>query len=104
MSGRKQDTVKVVLMDTQYVQTDSRSFKTVVQELTGKDCCVNWIKESSSSTSTVGSGHVENDETKSVSKMTLTRGFSFKDLDRMMSEVPPPEELQRLWNEYIVRY
>ncbi|XWS12360.1 hypothetical protein CRYUN_Cryun37aG0083000 [Craigia yunnanensis] len=38
--------VKVVL-NTQYVETDPLSFKSVVQRLTGKDCCVSWIEESS---------------------------------------------------------
>lgn len=32
--------MKVVFINTQYVQTDARSFKTVVQELTGKNAVV----------------------------------------------------------------
>ncbi|KAI4366023.1 hypothetical protein MLD38_021952 [Melastoma candidum] len=37
MSGGRRDAIKVVLIDTQYVQTDASSFKSVVQKLTGKD-------------------------------------------------------------------
>ncbi|CAF2065562.1 unnamed protein product [Brassica napus] len=32
--------MKVVFINTQYVETDARSFKNVVQELTGKDAIV----------------------------------------------------------------
>ncbi|KAI4320684.1 hypothetical protein MLD38_034138 [Melastoma candidum] len=37
MSGRPRDAVKVKIIDTQYVETDASSFKSVVQKLTGKD-------------------------------------------------------------------
>ncbi|CAD5317553.1 unnamed protein product [Arabidopsis thaliana] len=43
MSGRgkvKSEPMKVVFINTQYVETDARSFKTVVQELTGKNAIV----------------------------------------------------------------
>ncbi|KAL1219122.1 VQ motif-containing protein 10 [Cardamine amara subsp. amara] len=43
MSGRgkvKSEPMKVVFISTQYVETDARSFKNVVQELTGKNAIV----------------------------------------------------------------
>ncbi|KAF3526635.1 hypothetical protein F2Q69_00051837 [Brassica cretica] len=36
----KSEPMKVVFINTQYVETDARSFKNVVQELTGKDAIV----------------------------------------------------------------
>ncbi|KAM7257681.1 hypothetical protein ACFE04_013422 [Oxalis oulophora] len=42
-----QETVKVVQMDTRYVQTDPKNFKSVVQELTGKSSCIAWIQNNS---------------------------------------------------------
>ena len=35
--GGGREPVKIVLIKTQYIETDARSFKSVVQELTGKD-------------------------------------------------------------------
>ncbi|XP_073030845.1 VQ motif-containing protein 1-like [Primulina eburnea] len=37
MAGRRVAGVKVVIINTQYVETDAMSFKSVVQNLTGKD-------------------------------------------------------------------
>ncbi|KAF5472493.1 hypothetical protein F2P56_009206 [Juglans regia] len=106
--------VKVVHIDTQYVETDPLNFKSVVQSLTGKDSCVAWIKKSSfgankrkrpvtvnngggfeirpscrghDNGSTVGSGN------RHVS--VLSKGLSFKDLDLMILEAPPMEELMQ---------
>ncbi|KAK2642849.1 hypothetical protein Ddye_024612 [Dipteronia dyeriana] len=112
MSSNKREAVKVVIMDTQYVQTDSTSFKSVVQKLTGKDSCVAWIKESSSSEakntkSSVDDHHkldLNQELHGSVSKIKLSKGgMSCKDLDKLMLEAPPLEELQWLWNEYNLR-
>ncbi|KAE8659625.1 putative Glucan endo-1,3-beta-glucosidase precursor [Hibiscus syriacus] len=104
-AGSHED-VKVVLIDTRYVQTDPLSFKSVVQKLTGKDCCVAWIEESSFSglkpetkvaaerpwgTATPGVG--------SGGASVLTKGYSFKDLDRMILEAPPVDELKWFWTD-----
>lgn len=106
------EATKVVLIDTQYVEADPLSFKSVVQRLTGKDCNVGWIEESSFS------GRIRKTETKVAQKGTaagtgtttatvgvgayggvpmLTKGLSFKDLDRMILEAPPLDELKWLW-------
>ncbi|XWS19846.1 hypothetical protein CRYUN_Cryun31cG0051800 [Craigia yunnanensis] len=103
--------VKVVLIDTQYVETDPLSFKSVVQRLTGKDCCVAWIEESSFSgrkTETKVAGKVAAERSYGtvgggygggggLGVSRLTKGLSFKDLDRMISEAPPVDELKWLW-------
>ncbi|GMI77757.1 hypothetical protein like AT1G78410 [Hibiscus trionum] len=115
--------VKVVLIDTRYVETDPRSFKSVVQRLTGKDCCVSWIDESSFSCRKTEANNVAGKVAAEGSYGTaaagcgysgsvacggsgvdhvsvLTEGFSFKDLDRLISEAPPLDELSWLWAEY----
>ncbi|KAK9227656.1 hypothetical protein WN943_012710 [Citrus x changshan-huyou] len=115
MSSKKQEAVKVVLMDTQYVETDPVSFKSVVQKLTGKDSSVAWIKESNSSSAADSrrevisvevnklEGDVVNDDNNNynVSPVSmLSKGVSFKDVEvnRLIFdlEFPPPEELQWL--------
>ncbi|EOY27688.1 VQ motif-containing protein, putative [Theobroma cacao] len=107
-TATSQEDVKVVLIDTQYVETDPVSFKSVVQRLTGKDSCVAWIEESSFSGGKT--------ETRVALKgaaperscgplggcfgggvSMLTKGLSFKDLDRMILEAPPVDELNWLW-------
>ncbi|KAK9267157.1 hypothetical protein L1049_009577 [Liquidambar formosana] len=47
MASARHEPVKVVLVDTKYVETDPMSFKSVVQSLTSKNSCVKWIGESS---------------------------------------------------------
>lgn len=105
---RGSEAVKIVLIETQYVETDPMSFKSVVQSLTGKDSSVALIEKSSlrggkrkrlpvavavaaASGGAVGGGN------KNVSM--LTKGMSFKDLDKMLLEAPPMEELVWLWAE-----
>ncbi|GMI82230.1 hypothetical protein like AT1G17147 [Hibiscus trionum] len=108
--GASHEDVKVVLIDTQYVETDPHSFKSVVQKLTGKDCCVAWIEESSFSgfkTETKVHGKVSADSERSWSAATpgvgsggasmLTKSYSFKDLDSMILEAPPVDDLRWLW-------
>ncbi|XP_031106807.1 VQ motif-containing protein 1-like [Ipomoea triloba] len=85
--GCYRECVKVVVINTQYIETDARSFKSVVQSLTGKD---------SPAESTVappglnGSGGGEG--TAEISS-TLSRGLSFKDFENLFMNLPPLEEL-----------
>ncbi|XP_022724405.1 VQ motif-containing protein 1-like [Durio zibethinus] len=117
VTAKSHEDVKVVLIDTQYVETDALSFKSVVQRLTGKDCCVTWIEESSfyggktetkvavkgaagscgtGRTATVGVGSGVGPGA-GFNVSMLTKGLSFKDLDRMILEAPPVDELKWLW-------
>ncbi|CAL1405982.1 unnamed protein product [Linum trigynum] len=80
--------VKVVLIDTRYVVTEPESFKSVVQRLTGKDSCVSWIQEEASFTAAT------NRKRPNTSNGQFSKGMSFKDLDRMMLEIPAAEELR----------
>ncbi|CAN1227305.1 VQ motif-containing protein 10 [Linum grandiflorum] len=99
--------VKVVLIDTRYVVTEPENFKSVVQRLTGKDSCVSWIEErsfiggggqkrkrQSPSPSSVGATSVAE---VGSGEWRMSKGMSFKDLDRMMLEIPTGDELHQLW-------
>ncbi|KAM7270144.1 hypothetical protein ACFE04_029358 [Oxalis oulophora] len=105
MESRQQqqqgECVKVVLVNTRYVETDCRSFKSVVQNLTGKDSNVSWIennsfdqqkrnKRSSSGASAAHRGNgleVQND-----------RNNDFTDLNRLINlEYLPPTDSYLHW-------
>ncbi|KAH7545156.1 VQ motif-containing protein 10 [Ziziphus jujuba] len=114
MASSNPEAVKVVLIDTQYIQTDPMSFKSVVQSLTGKDSCVAWINKRSFTgdaakrkrsaavhqISDIVNGGVSDrgsDHGNNIS--LLSKGMSFKDLDRMMLEIPSMEDLQYWFSE-----
>lgn len=109
MAYTSHDAVKVVLINTQYVETDTTSFKSVVQSLTGKDSCVEWIEKSSYAAGKrkrpvavnggiERSGHFGNVGCGSSSAVPmLSKGMSFKEVESLMSEVPPMEEFHWLW-------
>ncbi|KAH7845007.1 hypothetical protein Vadar_034128 [Vaccinium darrowii] len=95
---RNAEPVKITFINTQYVETDATSFKSVVQRLTGKDSTVaiepkpkapTGRFKTRAETSTGGNGAV------------YSRGMSFKDLDRMIMELPPLDELHRLCSDGI---
>lgn len=97
MSRRNAEPVKITFINTQYVETDATSFKSVVQKLTGKDSTIaaepklvrvrSKVGMSRGGTGGVGSG--------------LSRGMSFKDFDRLLTELPPLDELYRLCSDGI---
>lgn len=114
MACANRQAVKVVLIDTRYVETDPMSFKSVVQSLTGKDSCVAWIEQSSfggakrkrpvgvnGSSFELRPGLEDNGESggNGGKASILAKGLSFKDLDTMILEAPPMEELRFLWAE-----
>ncbi|XP_050234936.1 VQ motif-containing protein 10 [Mercurialis annua] len=118
MASRGREDVKIVLIDTQYIVTDPSSFKSVVQNLTGKDCCVSWIdqettfsggkrKREVTECSNVGLGYSGSkcgsvggggggERLQGNDWKLLSKGLSFKDLDRMILEMPPLEEWYQL--------
>ncbi|KAH6780806.1 hypothetical protein C2S52_012043 [Perilla frutescens var. hirtella] len=81
--------VKVVIINTQYIETDAVSFKSVVQKLTGKDATVAAKRRRIE----VASGF-------SKAAPVLERVISFKDFDRMLKELPPLDELYSLYADY----
>lgn len=99
MSGRgkvKPEPMKVVFINTQYVETDARSFKTVVQELTGKDAIVAPGPFESPSTSEVR-GKTSQDSRR-INGGGGGAGTT-SEFDRFFKEMPPVEEFFKLWSE-----
>ncbi|KAJ9691026.1 hypothetical protein PVL29_013274 [Vitis rotundifolia] len=94
MDCKNQKPVKVVIIGTQYIETNPLSFKSVVQSLTGKDSCVAWIEESS---------YKSRKRRRTVDKPSgdapaeLSNCRSFNDWDGLMLELPPAEELSWVW-------
>ncbi|XP_009760887.1 VQ motif-containing protein 1 [Nicotiana tabacum] len=113
--------VKIVVINTQYIETDASSFKSVVQRLTGKNSTVemevaaappptaaanyyrhgytNWDDQSSRALIS---------ETESIARKpspSLGRGMSFNDFDNIFKELPPVDDLLRLYaDEYRSNY
>ncbi|KAK9677403.1 hypothetical protein RND81_11G141000 [Saponaria officinalis] len=107
--------MKVVHIKTQYVTTDATSFKSVVQNLTGKDSTIPESprrKSSSSSSSSIMALKVKNNRDQNNnynninSKNVLDKvgGGSFKYLSkelsfgRLLKEFPSVDELHKLLN------
>ncbi|XP_059441900.1 VQ motif-containing protein 10-like [Corylus avellana] len=84
-SGRKP--MKVVIINTHYVETDATSFKSVVQKLTGKDSTLANDPEESESRIHFRERMATTRSSSSV--QILMRNSSFKEFDRLLREVPP---------------
>ncbi|KAK9056861.1 hypothetical protein SSX86_024225 [Deinandra increscens subsp. villosa] len=82
--------VKVVIINTEYVKTDATSFKSVVQRLTGKDAPSSPNKKLSG---VCGGGGGGNDGGNS---RMLTKGMSFRDLDKYLLELPTMDDIYRI--------
>ncbi|CAJ1957884.1 unnamed protein product [Sphenostylis stenocarpa] len=80
--GCSKGPVRVVIINTQYVETDATSFKSVVQKLTGKD-------SDTSGTTTESKRHDKGE----VQRSFLMRDVSFKEFDRLLREMPPLNDL-----------
>nr|KYP37986.1 hypothetical protein KK1_040796 [Cajanus cajan] len=89
---------RIVHIETRYVETDAINFRDVVQRLTGKN---------SSTTNSVGIAsydgvgakpHEDNTDGQKncVTSSMLLMNVSFKDFDRLLSDLPPMEELLML--------
>ncbi|CAN4103047.1 unnamed protein product [Withania somnifera] len=99
------DPVKIVIINTQYIETDATSFKSVVQKLTGKNSTVAVETVVAPpppllpvTASYDGSGHGRNywdDENGGGS--SLGRLKSFNEIDKMFKELPPLDDLLRIY-------
>lgn len=92
MAMRGGGEVKVVIINTQYVETDAGSFKSVVQRLTGKDAVV--------AAATAHSGDGGGGSGSGRAAPVMERMISFKDFDRMLKELPPLNELYGLYADF----
>ncbi|GMJ10018.1 hypothetical protein like AT1G78410 [Hibiscus trionum] len=97
--------MKVVIINTEYIETDAMSFKSVVQELTGKDSRVTSnpprprsrfyreeIKKKEQAGGIrpgVGVGSTSSRPGESV----LMKNLSFKEFERLLKEMPPVDDL-----------
>ncbi|GMP73582.1 hypothetical protein CsSME_00031295 [Camellia sinensis var. sinensis] len=86
--------VKVVYINTQYVETDQLSFKSVVQSLTGKNSAVASVEDSSFAAqkrkNCIGSGG------KGDGVSILSKDLRTVDFDRLLFELPSMEDLKWL--------
>ncbi|KAE8681139.1 putative Pectin lyase-like superfamily protein [Hibiscus syriacus] len=94
--------VKVVIINTEYVETDATSFKSIVQELTGKDSEVtsnppsrrsrfyheDQINKKEQAAAGVGSA-----SSRSGESAALMKNLSFKEFERLLKEMPPADDL-----------
>ncbi|KAJ0231134.1 VQ motif-containing protein 10 [Hirschfeldia incana] len=106
MSGRgKVKPMKVVFINTQYVETDARSFKNVVQELTGKDAIVAagpFESPSAYDGRCNDGGRKSGQDTRRLYGEGGGRGGGIEtttEFDRFCKEMPAMEEFYKLWSE-----
>ncbi|XVE63250.1 hypothetical protein DITRI_Ditri07aG0004800 [Diplodiscus trichospermus] len=86
--------MKVVIINTKYVETDATSFKSVVQELTGKDSRVlgnppkarSQFYQQEQINQKVDEGIPPGDS-------ILTKNLSFKEFERLLKDMPPMDDL-----------
>ncbi|KAL9160426.1 hypothetical protein ABFS82_08G199000 [Erythranthe guttata] len=93
MSSRRRgskDAVKVVIINTEYVETDARSFKSVVQNLTGKDSIISASAAADQQPLPMRQPAVRSNASRAP---VLSRGMSFNEFERMIKELPPFDEL-----------
>ncbi|EYU27228.1 hypothetical protein ABFS82_13G059000 [Erythranthe guttata] len=94
--------VKVVIINTEYVETDAESFKSVVQRLTGKHstlAAAAAAEEEEKLKPPRSSGAFDNYYRETTTSGVLERGLSFKDFDRMLKELPSLDELYTIYAE-----
>lgn len=93
--GNYREPVKVVIINTQYIETDPVSFKSVVQRLTGKDATAETIKRLPPAPPILAAAS----ERQQTGTGKVASGNSFKDLDMLLlMELPSLDELYQLYN------
>uniref|UniRef100_A0A7C9DPP8 VQ domain-containing protein n=1 Tax=Opuntia streptacantha TaxID=393608 RepID=A0A7C9DPP8_OPUST len=92
--------MKVVYIQTQYVETDAVSFKSVVQNLTGKDSTAGAppppAAEHAARREKIKDSKQQCLGAESQQQSLLTRDLSAREFDRMLKELPAFDELQKL--------
>lgn len=87
--------MKVVFINTQYVQTDARSFKNVVQELTGKNAVV---ADGPFEFSGQSHGGKNSPQQFFGGGRVAEGGVETSEFDSFFREMPPVAELYNLWS------
>ncbi|KVI10569.1 VQ motif-containing protein 10 [Cynara cardunculus var. scolymus] len=88
-SGRG-NSVKVVIINTEYIQTDAMSFKSVVQRLTGKDSPP---PSSPTNDELSHGGGCDGGGGGGGKSPMLKKGMSFRDLDKLLLELPSMDDI-----------
>ncbi|KAA3453143.1 VQ motif-containing protein 1-like [Gossypium australe] len=86
--------IKVVIINTKYVETDVRSFKSIVQELTGKESLT--IDNSSKPTTRFYDKRMNKKPRMSSAELNgvvLIKNLSFKELEKLFKEIPSVDDL-----------
>ncbi|KAK1439704.1 hypothetical protein QVD17_05524 [Tagetes erecta] len=97
-SSRSREPVKVVIINTEYIETDAMSFKSVVQRLTGKDAPSPTTSPRKKLLAAGGGGRRVGDGGGGGggggggSKM-LNKGMSFRDLDTLLLDLPTMDDI-----------
>ncbi|XP_052178822.1 VQ motif-containing protein 10-like [Diospyros lotus] len=90
---------KIVYIKTQFVETDASSFKSVVQRLTGKDSVVPANPAASAGQPPNNQPVIQTPAVSAAGGPVFPRAASFKDIDRLLTELQPLDELFRLWSD-----
>ena len=93
MSRGNGQQVKIVFIDTYYIETDVASFKYVVQRLTGKDSVLGTEPMCGGSAPKRRAAEPSGVSERAVGSSVLFRGVSFKEFDELLVELPPLDEL-----------
>lgn len=88
--------VKVVIINTQYVETDATSFKSVVQKLTGKDSEHSESGKAKRERHNKQGGFEVPPSAGGFGNSFLMRDVSFKEFDRLLSQMPP---INDIWSD-----
>ncbi|XP_076937542.1 VQ motif-containing protein 10-like [Bidens hawaiensis] len=104
MSRSRREPVKVVIINTEYVETDAMSFKSVVQRLTGKDA-PSPAPSPKKNLSYHGGGGVGvgggvrdgRGNPYSGNTPVLNKGMSFRDLDKLLLELPTMDDIYQYY-------
>lgn len=101
MAGAAREPVKVIIIDTKFVETDLRSFKSVVQSLTGKDSGVAWTEQAPYVGQKRKRLHQEADERPADGNSNggCSPLLLDKELDWLLMGLPLVEDVKWLWSE-----
>ncbi|KAL4555258.1 hypothetical protein LXL04_037872 [Taraxacum kok-saghyz] len=95
--SRRGNPVKVVIINTEYIETDAMSFKSVVQRLTGKDTPPSTSPNNKFSHGGGGGGC--GGRGGGVQSPVLKKGMSFRDLDKLLLELPSMDDIYQFCSD-----
>jgi len=91
--------VKIVIINTQYVETDATSFKSVVQKLTGKDSDAAAEGEKVQRKKHNQSGVMAPNDVFGLESSFFMSDVSFKEFDMLLNEMPLRNQI---WSDTMI--